>query len=256
MAKKDKKSKSSPLVPMHGGLNKKRYNVKGGGRDKIKLEEGKTKPVQFCYRPDDKQGFKEIEIHQWKEDKKTYHTVPCLGEDICPLCDDEDEDINGTRYQFVTCVYDIKEKAYKVLMAGKLAAGVIGLRFEPFVKKGREGRWTRTVFDFTKLPGNFVPPDIVRSDTEPKKLDSEKFIDPEKWVETQIRDYYGDEIPTVGSSLDDDEEDEEEYDRDDLEEMSDKKLRKVAKGLGIKLTKDGEDRSNKTLIKLILKKQG
>lgn len=255
-----KKGKSSGLaVPMGGGLNEKnlkKRQAKAGGSLKLKLDEGKTKTIQFCYLPTDTDGFKEIEIHQWKEDKKTYHTVPCLGEDICPLCDDEDEDINGTRYQFVTCVYDIKEKAYKVLMAGKLAAGVIGLRFEPFVKKGREGRWTRTVFDFTKLPGNFVPPDIVRSDTEPKKLDPEKFIDPEKWVETQIRDYYGDEIPTVGSSLDDDDDDEEEYDRDDLEEMSDKKLRKVAKGLGIKLTKDGEDRSNKTLIKLILKKQG
>lgn len=203
-----KKHKGSLLVPTHGGLNKQRYKQKGSF-DTLRLEEGKTKPIMFCGRPDDKKMFKEVDYHRWKEDKKTYHQVPCLGEDVCPLDEDDDDDISATSYQFLTCVYDLKERKYLVYRAGKLAAGVIALRFKKFVDNDREDRWTKTVWDITRMPGSFQAPDIERSDVSRVKLDSSKFINLDDWLVTQVKNFYGDDLPTA-SSLDEDDDDEDD----------------------------------------------
>jgi len=224
--------KGSLAIPMGGGLNEKalkKRQAKAGGSLKLKLEEGKTKTIQFCFLPTDKDGFKEIEIHQWKEDRKTYHTVPCLGEDICPLCDDDDDDISKTRFQFVTCVYDFKEKQYRIFQAGTLAAGVIALRFKKFKKADTPKKFLKRAWDITRIPGEFKAPDIVLSDRDAKKLDTEKFIDPAKWIEDQVRAYYGDEIPSPGSSLEDDDDDDDDEDEDDEPKRKKKSKKKKSK---------------------------
>ena len=85
MAKKTDKKKGSKKglsVKTYSGLNKKRYEQKGGGGNRVILKPGETVALQFLHEPD---SFVEFDMHRFKEGGN-WSYVPCLGDD-CPLCE-------------------------------------------------------------------------------------------------------------------------------------------------------------------------
>lgn len=260
--KKGKSKKSSGLsVRTFGGLNKKNYTKKGGFGDFVKMDQGDTVLVQFVANIDDDEWWKEIEQHVFKE-KGKWQYVPCLG-DNCPLCEDDDPDVAKTSYRFFTVVYDFGEKRLAILEGPKDLSGRIAFRYE----KKKKSFLTRT-WDISKLKTQPVSYDVESADKKAKEIDEEKLkaFDLDKMIQSKAERYFGEDIASGGkkknkkSALDDDDEDEyesdDEYDEDELLDMEASEIRKIAKDLGIKRTdKEGEARSKKTLIKLILKKQ-
>lgn len=221
MAKTKKGGIESLVVPTRGGLNKKNYASKGMGV-KTAVKEGTTIPIQFSTKPTNKKKFREFDLHRWQEGKKKYPRVPCIGEDICPLCDDDDPDISKVAYQFVTPIYNLKTKKYELLSGGKNMANAIGLRYERMVKTDTAGKWLRLAFDLTAVPAQFTTYDLVKSDThKPITLDESKLIDIDKWLLDEVKGYYGDNMPSSSLDDDDDDEDEEEDDDEDEDEEDD-----------------------------------
>lgn len=258
--KKKGKSKSSGLsVRTFGGLNKSNYTKKGNFGDFVKMDVGDTVLVQFVANIDDDQWWKEIEQHVFKE-KGKWQYVPCLG-DNCPLCQDDDPEVAKTSYRFFTVVYDFAEKRLAILEGPKDLSGRIAFRYE----KKRKSFLSRT-WDVSKLKTTPVSYDVESADKKAKEIDEEKLatFDLDKMLHAKAVRYFGEDLDAAKkgskkSALDDDDDEDaidDEYDQDDLEEMSMKELKRVAKALGIKtVDKEGEARSKKTLIKLVLKKQ-
>lgn len=255
------KSSGGLTVQSFGGLSKKRYS-KGQGWPRITLKQGDTRTVQFAALISDEKQWKEIEQHQFQDGGK-WNYVPCLGKN-CPLCEDEDNDVRKTHYRFFTNAYDFKEKQWAVLEGPKDLSGRIARKFERLKKAGKEARFLKTTYDISKMATTPVSYDVDNGDDNPVKLDPKKLVDLDAYLLDQAVRYFGEDMPTSKSkgksALDDDDDDAEddEYDEDDLEEMSTKEIKRIAKGLKIKLVnpKTDEDRSKATLIKLILKKQG
>lgn len=219
MAKKKKKKSREDreeriVVPTRGGLNKSSYKRRTDD-NRTRIKEGETVPLQFFALPTNKRLFKEGDVHQWMEGKNSFKWVPCLGEDLCPLCDDDDEDISKTAYFFVTPIWNFKTKKYEILRGGRNMAGKMGLRFERLKKAGKEKLWLRKAWDLTAIPAAFTDYDIVTSDTKKAiELDESKMINPADWLYERVKDHYGDDMPTA-SSLDDDDEDDEDEDDDE-----------------------------------------
>lgn len=259
-SKKGGKSSGGLSVQSFGGLSKKRY-TKGQGVPRITLKQGDTRTVQFAAPISDEDQWKEIEQHQFQDNGK-WNYVPCLGKN-CPLCEDEDNEVRKTHYRFFTNAYDFKEKQWAVLEGPKDLSGRIARKFERLEKK-KVGSFLKRTFDISKMATTPVSYDVEMGDDDPVKLDPKKLVDLKAYLHDQAVRYFGEDMPTSKSkgksALDDDDDDadEDEYDEDDLEEMSPKEVKAVAKGLGIKLInpKTDEKRSKATLIKLILKKQG
>lgn len=260
MAKKNAAEQGGLTVRTFGGLNKKRYAKKaGGGADRVVLQQGQTGTFQFVADIDDASQWKEIEQHQFQDGGK-WNYVPCLG-DNCPLCEDDDADVKKSHYRFFTTVWDFKEKKYAVLEGPKDLSGRIAFRRER-AEKTKKGKFLKTTWDISKMSTTPVSYDVERGDEEAIKIDPKKLINLDQYIISAAKRYFGDDLPSDGgkakSALDDDEydEDEDEYDADDLEEMSPPEIKRIAKSLGVKLTdKDGNKRSKRALIKLILKKQ-
>jgi hypothetical protein len=270
MAKKGKSKEKSKgggglSVKTFGGLNAKRY-TKGTGVPRVKFNKGETVTVQFEADIDDETGWIEINQHQFQDDGWKY--VPCLGDD-CPLCEDESNDVRKVHYRFFTNVYNFGTKQIEVLEGPKDLSGRIAGKAKRMAKK--PGKFLKTVFDVSKLDQSPVTYEVdIEDDHKPVKIDEKKLIDLHAHVLDQAKRYFGDDMPTEGSSSsskksknkkssldDDDYEEDEEYDEDDLEEMSDKEVKSIAKGMKIALKnpKTDKPRSKEKLIQLILKKQ-
>lgn len=271
MAKSDKGKKAKGggglSVKTFGGLNEKRY-TKGQSVDRVTFKKGETVTVQFVAPIDDSAQWKEIDQHQFQDDGWKY--VPCLGDD-CPLCDDEDRDVSKTSYRFFTNVYDFSQKRFAVLEGPKDLSSRIARKFKQ-AEKRKKGKFLKTVYDVSKLDQSPVTYEVdIEDDRKPVTVDPKKLIDLDAYIQGQAKRYFGDDMPSEGSkkkkggkdkrksSLDDDEDyiEDEEYDEDDLDDMSDKEIKSIAKGMKIALKnpKTDKPRSKETLIKLILKRQ-
>ena len=223
--KSKKKNKGAGLRPKSStGLNKKNYRQKSGGGDRVRFEEGKTIALQFLHSPKE---FQEFEMHQFKEGKQ-WTSVPCVG-DECVLCEDDDDDISKTRYQFIACVYNFKEKKVQVLRGGKDLAGKIMLKYEKLKKAGKGKKFVKTVYDITQMPGQFVTYDVDKSDDDPKNPDKLEAIDLDEWLRKQLEDYYGEDGPPSSLDDDDDDDDEDDDDEDDDDEPRSKKKKSSKK---------------------------
>lgn len=208
--KKSKKASKGFMARTSSGLDKKNYRQKGGNSNRVIFKEGGTLSLQFLELP---KKFKEFDLHQFREGKG-WASVPCAGEDNeCPLCEDDDDDISKTRYQFVANVYNFKEKKVQVLRGGKDMAGKVMLKYGKLKKKGSPKKFIRTVYDITQMPGNFTTYDIDSSDETAKNPEKLELIDLDAWLAQEMKNYYGDDMP--GSSLDDDDDDDEDDDDDD-----------------------------------------
>lgn len=215
--KKKKRDEDSILVPTTGGLKKKSFKRRGED-NRTRIKEGETIPVQFSCMPTNKKLFKEFRAHSWREGKNKFSWVPCLGEDICPLCDDDDPDISKDSYAFITPIYNFKTKKYEILRGGANMAGKISIRFEKLKKVGKEKRWLTKAWDIMAIPAAFTDYDVSQSDTKKViELDESKLLDLDKWLLDRLHEHYGDELPSA-SSLDDDEDEDDEDDEDDDED--------------------------------------
>jgi hypothetical protein len=205
--KKGKKPRKGLSVKTYSGLNKKRYTQKGGGGNRVMFKEGETVPLQFLQEPD---TFREYDMHSFQEGPKQFVSVPCAGDD-CPLCDDDDDDISKTSYQFVCNVYNLKERKVQVCRGGKDLAGKIMLRYER-----KPDRFLKRVFDVTAMPGNFRTYDVAVAEEAPVKTSNLKLIDLDEWLVKQAQEYYGDdrkiEVESADNGRDDDDDDDDEED--------------------------------------------
>lgn len=260
MAKK-KKGASKGLSPkIYSGLNKKRMEKKGSGGNRVILKQGDTATVQFLTGID---GFREYDIHQF-QDGGRWQYVPCAGDD-CPLCADDDSAVAKTTYRFCSNVYSFKEKKVLILEGPKDLAGRIAFRWEKRTKKGKyPKKFLQKTWDVSKFPTTPVSYDVEAGDDDPVDTSRMKPHDLDEYIKGEMVRYFGSEMPasTGRTALDDDDdddddedEDDDEYTRDDLEDMTPKQVRKIAKGMGIATTKGGENRTTRTLIKLILSRQ-
>jgi hypothetical protein len=217
MAKKKKKEFSAFKVPTGGGIKKKNYEA-GHNSNRVVVKEGETVAVQFAGLPTDKDHFREFQQHRWQEGKNKYHQVPCLGEDLCPLCDEDDEDIAKTTYAFIADVWNFKTKKMQVLRGGKNMVGKIALRFEKLKKANKKSRFLKRVYEITAIPAQFTDYDVVASESiKPRTLEESDYIDLDEWLMEEVKAYYGDDMPTP-TSLDDDDDEEEDDDDDDDDE--------------------------------------
>lgn len=231
MAKKQKKKGNKPRkglsVKTYSGLNKKHYTQKGGGGVRVMFKEGETVPLQFLQEPD---SFREYDMHSFREGPKQFVSVPCAGDD-CPLCEDDDDDISKTSYQFVCNVYNLKERKVQVCRGGKDIAGKIMLRYER-----KPDRFLKRVFDVTAMPGNFRTYDVSLAEEAPVKTANLKLIDLDEWLVKEATEYYGDDRDIVVAPQDeentgrDDDEDDEDDDDDEDDEHTAESLK--AKKLG------------------------
>jgi hypothetical protein len=261
MATKTKKRKGPKsgggLAPtIYRGLNENRMR-KGSNTPRLILKQGDTATVQFLTSIKE---FREYDMHQFQE-RNRWQYVPCAG-DGCPLCEDEDPDVSKISYRFCCCVWVPKEKKVLILEGPKDLSGRIALRF-----KGNKKKFTKRMYDVSKLKTTPVSYDVERSDGRTIDPDSVELIDLDKFIVDEMERYFGDSTPKPSSkgrsSLDDDDDDddddadEDEYDEDELDDMELSEVKSIAKSLGIALkTKDGEKRKKSKLIQLILKKQG
>lgn len=263
-----KKTGLNPAI--YSGLNKKRMQ-KGTGSNRTIFEKGKSVTGQLLDAPGD---MREFDQHVFRDGGKWCY-VPCAGSD-CPLCEDDDRDVSKTSYKFIANFYNHKTKKVEVIGGPKDLAGRISMRWEAIYKKQfsklkskkkaakkANELFLAKVWDITQLDRDIVAYDVESSDEDAVRLDPKKHKrhDLDQYVADEMKRYFGDDMPKGGSksALDDDDDDAEddEYDRDDLEEMSPKEVKRVAKSLGIKTVnpKNDEPRSTSTLIKLILKSQ-
>lgn len=216
MAKTNKKKTKSLGIRTFSGLNEKRFKQKAGGGDRVRFEEGKTVAVQFLTEPS---KFKEYDQHSFRE-ASGFAYVPCAG-DECPLCEDDDEKVSKTSYQFAAVVYNHTAKKIQVLKGGKGLAGKIAMRF-----KRKPKLFLKRVFDITAMPGaSFREYDVDLAEEDPIAASKirDKMIDLDKWLLDQAQEYYGDDFKVELSSDededsdsdDDDDEDEDDADADE-----------------------------------------
>lgn len=254
--RKGPKSGGGGLKPtIYRGLNDKRM-AKGSNTPRLILKQGDTASVQFLTSIKE---FREYDMHQFQE-RNRWQYVPCAG-DGCPLCEDEDPDVSKVSYRFCCNVWVPKEKKALVLEGPKDLSGRIALRF-----KGNKKKFTRRIYDVSKLKTTPVSYDVERSDGRTIDPDSVELIDLDKFITDEMERYFGDSTPKPSkrgrSSLDDDDDDDDdgdddEYDEDELDDMELSEVKSIAKSLGIKpVDKDGNKRKKSALIRLILKKQG
>lgn len=243
-----------------GGLHKDRYEKRARGADRLELQQGDSAVVQFVAPITDEKFWKEIDQHQFQD--KGWRYVPCLGEG-CPLCDDDDKDVAKTTYRFFTVVWDFKEKRLAVAEGPKDLSGRIGRRYEGLKKKGKEDTFLKKTYLVSKNKTTPVSYDIETDDKKPVKIDLSKAPDLDAYIEDQKVRYFGEDLPKATkkkgkgkkgqkTALDDDAAEDDELTKDELNDLSDKKLTAYAKEVGIKKP-DVSDR--KGLIKQILKKQ-
>ena len=252
-----KKNKKGGLSPKSfGGLSKKRME-KGQASDRIFMKKGETATVQFLGATDDEEVFREFYVHQFQDGGRwTY--VPC-AEDNCPLCEDEDPQVSKAHYRFCTSVYSLKDKKVAILEGPKDLAGRIDRKCSRNAKK-----FLRKTWDISKLDTTPVSYEVEEADDRAVSTDGLKPMSLPGYIEQEQRRYFGNDMPTESkksgkTALDDDDDDAEDdsFDEDELEEMSTKEIKKIAKSLKISLDnpKNNEPRSKSRLIQLILKKQ-
>lgn len=262
--KKKKKGSGSGFSPrIYQGLNDKRM-AKGSGGDRLVIQQGETKTVQF---PTSIKDFREFDIHQFQE-KGKWNYIPCAGDD-CPLCDDDDDDVRKTHYRFCCNVYSRKDKKVLILEGPKDLSGRIAMRAKS-ANKGKLkkiGKFNRKLYDVSKLKTTPVSYDVESADGKALSLDDLaelKLHDLDKYIVGEMERYFGDGMPTSKSGKsaldddddDDDDADDDEYDMDELMDMKTSEVKRIAKSMKISLTdSDDEDRSKKQLAKLIIKKQ-
>jgi hypothetical protein len=236
------------------GLNRKKIAKKGrGSGDRVVMKDGSTIPIQFYTAPD---GFLEYEIHRFQEDGN-WVIVPCLG-DGCPKCDEESETISKTSYRFVAPVWNFAEKKSMILEGPKDLAEKVMFRYDQ-IKGNKDAGFVKRTYEAVRFPTNPVTYGLDKGEEEPIKLKASDAKDLDAYVDKQIKDYYGDELPTA-SSLDADDDDDNDFEdddadtwtREDLEGKSLKALQKIAKeeGVSAKDIKAAEDKDE--LIDLIV----
>lgn len=199
MAKRKKSSKASSKkglsVKTFKGLDKKRMKKgKGGPGKRVMMKQGDTVAVQFLEDPDE---FLEFEIHNFQEDGR-WEYVPCAG-DECPLCESDSEKQRKTSYRFVANVYNLTEKRVQVLEGPKDLAGRIYYRYERNPAKFR-----KRAYDITKFPTQPVSYGVdTAEDAKPVRVKDLELHDLDNYLVDELKRYYGDELPTVASALDD-----------------------------------------------------
>jgi hypothetical protein len=204
-----------------GGLNKKNYQKKSGGNFglRIKFEPGKRVTTQFAGTPDDPSAFKEFFQHSWKEGN-SWNFVPCTGDD-CPLCEEEDQEKSKTSYRFIAKVYDFGEKKMMVMEGPKDLAGRIVYQWERSPSKFLTKVWDVMALETTPRTYQVDYNDEVRPKRE--LVDDPKTpIDLDKYLEENLKRYYGEDGLVLGkSSLDDDDDDAYDEDEEDDDDEQD-----------------------------------
>lgn len=236
------------------GLNRKKIAKKGQGTgDRVVMKDGSTVPIQFYVGPDD---FLEYEIHRFQEDGN-WQIVPCVG-DACPMCDDEQDAKSKTSYRFAAPVWNFEQKKSMVLEGPKDLAEKVLFRFDRLKNKSM---FVKSTYEAIRFPTNPTTYGLDKGEEEPIKLKASDAKDVDAYVDNQIKNYYGDELPTA-SALDSDDSDDDDniedddadtWTRKDLEKKSAKALEKIAKEEGVS-AKDikGADGDKDELIDLII----
>lgn len=244
----------------YSGLNKDRMK-KGTGGNRCQFKVGENVTVQFLDTPAE---MVEYDEHVFNDGGWKY--VPCIGKG-CPLCEDEDSDVRKIGYKMLANVYNFKTQKVEVLSGPKTLAGRIFSRYDSEAKraksKGKKNQFLNKTWQIDKLDQVPVSYDIDQGDKDAIQLGSKhKKFDLNEYINGDLQRYYGEDMPkpkkSKRSALDDDDADDDDaYDRDDLEEMSSKEVKAIAKSLKIKAVnpKTEEPRSKSALIKLILKNQ-
>lgn len=216
------------------GLNETRMQKGSFNRGiRVQLKDNDIIPIQFTCDPDE---FVEYSVHVWRDGN--WNFVPCLG-DSCPLCADEDDGRRKTSYQFATVVYNLKEKKYQILVGPKDLAGRILNRFQR-----APGRWNKRTYEISRYPTTPVSYEFAVGEEDMVRVDAKKVaeLDIDKYLEDEAKRFYGDELPSATSAMDEgDEDDDLEEDDDEVEEYTVKdlkamrvgKLREVAEALGV-----------------------
>lgn len=198
------------------GMKKKDLEKGGSFGDTMYIKKGDTASAQFFHEPDD---FLVFQQHAWEEDRKWFF-VPCMGEDECPLDDDEDEDRARRGYQWAAQVYDLGEKKAKVLSGGKDLGNRVYYRYEK-----KPTSFTKRVFEITKFATKPITYDVAPGEDKPINLDKVKPIDLDEWLAKQVKAYYGEDGPSKASDLEEPEEEEgwedSDSDSDDPDEDDD-----------------------------------
>lgn len=193
-----------------GGLNKKNYEKKAGTfGQRIKFVEGERVIVQFSGNPDDEDAFKEFFQHSWKEGNRWFF-VPCTG-DNCPLCEEEDEEKAKKTYRFIAKVWNFSEKKMQILDGPKDLAGRIVYQYDRSKTKFLSRVWD--IMPLATQPRTYQVDynDEVRAKRELVD-DPKNPIDLDKYLEDNLKNYYGSDGLVLGkSSLDAD----DEFDEDD-----------------------------------------
>jgi hypothetical protein len=250
-------AKGGLQVKSFGGLNENRIQRSSSSGKRLFLPKGKTVPVLFPKDPSDPSGFMEFDQHVWKEGSK-WNFVPCIANDddpdACPLCNEDDPAIAKTSYAFACQVWDVKNKCWRVMTGpGKLSQLIVN-RW-----KSRKKSFTRVVFDITQMDTKPVSYDVDATEEDPPKVkgdpyDLDEFL-AEEFQKAIGGDTDGGSKKASKSSLEDDDDDDEEDDEDDdeahtqeeLEEMTIRELKRLARSLDI----DTADKSRKKLIRAI-----
>jgi hypothetical protein len=238
-----------------GGLNKDRIQKSSSGGKRLFLIKGKSVPVMFPSPPSDTDAFKEYDQHVWQEGRK-WNFAPCIATEddpeACPYCSDDDPAIAKTSYGFCCQVWDVKNKCWRVMTGpGKLSMLIVN-RWEK-----RKKTFTKVVFDVTQLDTKPVGYDIDATEEDPPKTKGEPY-DLDEFLAEEFERVTGNagsgtDKKASKSSLEDDDDDEDSDDDDEahteeeLEEMSSRELKRLARSLGI----DTEDMSRKKLIRAI-----
>jgi hypothetical protein len=190
------------------GLNKKRITSSGAGKFVRFTDDNPVNTIQFFTDPDE---FLEYEKHTFRDDGK-WNYVPCAGKGVCPLCEDEEEDVSKVTYAFVTNVYNLGLKKVQLLSGPKTMAERIFLRYER-----KPSTFTKRVFDVTRIPGQFVQYDFDIAEERPVRLGDKTQYDLQEALAENMRAYYGDDVDIAVSDLRRDDED----DYDDVDDVDD-----------------------------------
>lgn len=223
----------------YSGLNKDRMASNAFFQDRVNFKKGDSFEGQFLTGID---GFMEYDIHAFQE-KGKWRFIPCAGED-CPLCEDDDPQVSKTSYRACCNVWHSKEKKVMILEGPKDLFSRIATRYKRFAKDAKSRKkWTRTVFEISKFATSPISHDVEASDRKAVDPEGLKLHDLQAYVDGEMTRYYGSnsklarKLAKKGkgkkkSSLDD-VTDDEGYSKDELEEMSLKKLGKVATSVGV-----------------------
>lgn len=225
------KAKTGLSAAVSSGLNKKKIERRQQRSlgNRVIMKDGTTVAVQFLTGID---GFKEYEIHRFQEDG-SWVMVPCLGEG-CPLCDDESDTKSKTSYRFVANVYNFKEKKVQVLEGPQDLASKIIFKLE---NMSNPALFTRRSWEVTRYPTNPTTYGMDKGEEDRISTKGLTPIDLDGYIDGQVKNYYGDELPTA-SSLDADDDDVDDVEDDDADEWTEKELRKKNSTALKKIAKD------------------